>query len=209
MEDVLSLYERPYDPKYPVISFDERPCQLVGDILAPLPMQPGRLRREDHEYQRNGTCALLVAFEPLACRRIISVRSQRTRLDHAAFMKELADVHYPTAEKIVLVQDNLNTHSVGSFYVAFAAEEAYRLSTRFEMHHTPKKGSWLNMVELELAVFAQQCLDRRIGDQDTLRREVLALAQERNQLRATVRWGFTQQDARRKLERHYQDVIKN
>ncbi len=203
MEDVLTLYELPYNPKRPVICFDERPCQLLGEVLAPLPMQPGQPQREDYQYQRNGTCTLFVAFEPLAGNSIVQVRSQRTRKDYAEFMKELADVHYPEVDKIVLIQDNLNTHSAGSFYETFTAEEAYRVSTRFESHHTPKKGSWLNMVEIELSVFAKQCLDRRIGDQGTLQREGQALAQERNRIRATVQWSFTKQNARQKLQRHY------
>jgi len=203
MEDVLSLYELPYNPRRPVICFDERPCQLLGHVSAPLPMQPGQPQREDYQYQRKGTCTLFVAFEPLAGKRIVQVRRQRTRRDYAEFMKELADAHYPQADKIVLIQDNLNTHSAGSFYEAFTAEEAYRLSMRFEGHYTPKKGSWLNMVEIELSVFAKQCLDRRIGDQTTLQHEVQALAQERNQVRATVHWSFTKQDARQKLHRHY------
>lgn len=209
MEEVLSVYERPYDPKRPVICFDERPCQLLEDVIAPLPMQPGKPKREDYHYQRNGTCALLIAFEPLAGKRIVQVRSQRTRQDYAAFMKELAEVHYPGVDALVLIQDNLNTHSAGSFYEAFPAEEAYRLSGRFEVHYTPKKASWLNMVELELAVFGQQCLDRRIGDQETLGREVEALARERNTAKATVHWSFTRQDARQKLQRHYDTVTKN
>ena len=209
MEDVLDIYARPYDPQYPKICFDERPCQLVENLLTPLPMKPGHPLREDHEYKRKGICELFMAFEPLAKKRIVHVRSQRTRVDYAQFMKQLADEHYPHAKRIVLVQDHLNTHSAGSFYEAFPPQEAYRLSQRFEMHYTPKKGSWLNMAELELAVFAKQCLDRRIGDQDTLRREVLALEQERNRSRATVHWSFTQQDARRKLQRHYDAAIKN
>lgn len=209
MEDVLDIYTRPYDPQYPKICFDERPCQLVEDLLTPLPMKPGHPLREDHEYKRKGLCELFMAFEPLAKKRIVHVRSQRTRVDYAQFMKQLADEHYPHAKRIVLVQDNLNTHSAGSFYEAFPPQEAYRLSQRFEMHYTPKKGSWLNMAELELAAFAKQCLDRRIGDQDMLRREASALAQERNRSGATVHWTFTQQDARRKLQRHYDDAIKN
>lgn len=208
MEDVLGLYELPYNPKRPLVCFDERPCQLLGELLTPLPMQPGQPQREDYQYQRNGTCTLFVAFEPLAGKRIVQVRRQRTRCDYAEFMKELADVHYPEADTIVLIQDNLNTHSAGSFYEAFTAEEAYRLSTRFENHYTPKKGSWLNMVEIELSVFAKQCLDRRIGDQTTLEREVQALAQERNRIRATVQWSFTKQNARQKLRRHYAAVMK-
>jgi hypothetical protein len=209
MEDVLDIYARPYDPEYPKICFDERPCQLVKNLLAPLPMKPGHPLREDHEYKRNGICELFMAFEPLAKKRIVNVRSHRTRVDYAHFLKDLADTHYPHAKRITLVQDNLNTHSPGSFYEAFPPQEAYRLSQRFEMHYTPKKGSWLNMAELELAAFAKQCLDRRIPDQDTLRHEVLALEQERNRNGKTVHWSFTQHNARRKLQRHYDAAIKN
>jgi len=190
-----------------VICFDERPCQLIGDVIAPLPMEPGQPLREDYHYQRNGTCALFIGVEPLSGQRIVQVHQKRTRQDYAHLMRELAEIHYPSAEKLVVVEDNLNTHSAGSFYETFPAEEAYRLSRRFEFHYTPKKGSWLNMAEIELSVFAQQCLDRRIGDIETLQREVMALAQERNRARATIHWGFTQQDAHQKLERHYNNVM--
>ena len=209
MEEVLGVYERPYAPESPVICFDERPCQLVENLLLPLPMKPGHPLREDHEDKRKGICELFMAFEPLAKKRIVDVRSQRTRVDYAQGMKQLAEERYPHANRIILVQDNLPPHSAGSFYEAFPPEEASRLSRRFERHSPPKKGSWVNMAELELATFANQCLDRRIGDQDTLRREVLALEQERNRSGKTVHWRFTQQDARRKLQRHYDAAIKN
>ena len=208
MENILSLYALPYDPRRPLICIDERPCQLIEDVLVPLPMEPGKSKRQDYHYKRNGVCTVFVAFEPLAGRRFVRVREHRTKKDYAEFMQWVA-THYPEADVVLVVQDNLNTHSPGSFYQAFPPQEAYRLSQRFEMHYTPKKGSWLNMAELELAAFAKQCLDRRIGDQDTLRREVLALAQERNRNGATVRWMFTQQDARRKLQRHYDAAIRN
>jgi hypothetical protein len=203
MEKILDLYEQPYDPKRPLICYDERPCQLISDVVVPLPMKPGTTRREDSHYKRNGMCSILVAFEPLTGKRFIGVCRHRTKKEYSEFMKELADVHYREAEKIVLIQDNLNTHSPGSFYENYSAGEAFRLAQRFEMHYTPKRGSWLNMVEIELSILSKQCLDRRIGDIDTLEREVKAWVEERNCQRATVQWRFTKKDARDKLKRFY------
>lgn len=202
MEDILHLYELPYDPKRPVICVDERPCQLIDDILVPLPMEPGQSKREDYHYQRNGVCTVFIAFEPLRGRRWVQVRKQRTKKDYAAFMQDLAQ-HYPEADQLVIVQDNLNTHSPGSFYAAFTPEQAFALAQRFEMHYTPTQASWLNMVEMELSILSKQCLDRRIGDMQTLEREVLAWAKERNAKRATVHWQFTQSKARDKFKRFY------
>jgi len=203
MEKILDLYEQPYNPKRPLVCFDERPCQLIGDVLAPLPMKPGKPKRVDYHYQRNGVCTILIAFEPLTGQRYVQVRKRRTKKEYAEFMHELSENHYSDAEKIVLVQDNLNTHSPGSFYEIFAPEEAFALAERFEIHYTPKKASWLNMVEIELSVFSKQCLDRRIGDIQLLEREVLALTKERNEQRATVNWRFTKNDARVKLHKLY------
>jgi transposase len=203
MEKILDLYEQPYDPKCPLICFDERPCQLIDHILTPLAMEPGKPKREDSEYERKGVCSLLIAFEPLTGQRFVQVRKQRTKQDYACFMKELADVHYPEVEQIVLIQDNLNTHNPGSFYATFSAEEAFALAERFQMHYTPKHASWLNMVEIELSIVARQCLKRRIGDMKTLEREVLALVKERNAQKATVQWRFTKNKARTKLRRLY------
>lgn len=203
MEKILDLYEQPYDPKRPLVCFDERPCQLISDVLAPLPMKPGKPKREDYHYQRNGVCTLLIAFEPLTGLRYVQVHTQRTKKDYAEFMHDLAERHYPHAEKIVLVQDNLNTHSPGSFYESFAPEDAFALAERFEMQYTPKKASWLNMIEIEMAVFSKQCLDRRIGDMQLLESEVLALAQQRNDQRATVHWRFTKNAARVTLHKLY------
>ena len=197
------LYEQPYDPQRPLICFDERPCQLIDDVLTPLAMEPGKPKREDTQYERKGVCSLLIAFEPLTGQRFVQILKQRTKQDYACFMKELADVHYLKAEQIALVQDNLNTHSPGSFYATFKAEEAFALAQRFQMHHTPKHASWLNMVEIELSILARQCLNRRIGDMKMLEREVLALVKERNAQKATVQWRFTKNDARTKLERLY------
>lgn len=207
MEDVLDVYEQPYDPKRPVICFDERPCQLLGDTIVPIPMKPGSPRKEHYEYERNGTCCVFMAFEPLAGRRIVSVKERRTKIDYAEFMMDLAN-QYPDAEKIIVVQDNLNTHTMGSFYDAMPPDEAFKLAKRFEFHYTPKKGSWLNMAEIELSALSKQCLDRRIPDINKLRDEINIWQQERNAIRATVRWKFSKDNARAKLKRHY-NMVKN
>ena len=203
MEKILDIYEQSYDPLRPQVCFDERPCQLIDDVLTPLAMEPGKPKREDTQYKRKGVCSLLIAFEPLTGQRFVQIRKQRTKQDYAYFMKELADMHYPKVEQIVLVQDNLNTHSPGSFYATFPGAEAFALAERFQMHYTPKHASWLNMVEIELSILARQCLKRRIGDMQTLEREVLALVNKRNAQKATVQWRFTKNDARTKLERFY------
>jgi hypothetical protein len=202
MEDVLDLYEQPYNPKHPVICFDERPCQLIGDAIVPIPLKPGSPKKEHYEYVRNGTCCIFLAFEPLAGKRLICVKDRRTMVDYADFMKLLA-MNYPEAESIVLVQDNLNTHTAGSFYDALPPDEAFQLARRFEYHYTPKKGSWLNMAEIELSALSKQCLDRRIADMKTLADEVNAWQQERNELKASVKWRFNKDNARIKLKRHY------
>jgi hypothetical protein len=202
MEDVLDLYEQPYDPKRPVICFDERPCQLIGDAIIPIPMKPGSSKKEHYEYIRNGTCCIFLAFEPRAGKRIVCVKERRTKVDYADFMKMLAH-HYPEAETILLVQDNLNTHTAGSFYEALSPDEAFELAKRFEFHYTPKKGSWLNMAEIELSALSKQCLDRRIAGVMKLADEVSAWEHERNSIGATVRWRFNKDNARVKLQRHY------
>jgi hypothetical protein len=207
MEQVLDIYERPYDPDSPVVCFDERPCQLLGDVLMPIPMKPGRVERQDYEYKRNGTCVVLMAVEPLAGRRVITVTERRTTKDYAEFMKALA-ASYPAAEKIVLVQDNLNTHNPSSFYEAFPAAEAFALAQRFEMVYTPKKASWLNMAEIELSALSKQCLDRRIAEMKTLATQVGSWTKQRNRLKAGISWNFTKNDARNKLSRLY-DTISN
>ena len=206
MEDLLTLYERPYDPKRPLICFDERPCQLIGDVVVPLPGGPGQPTREDSHYKRNGVCALFLAFDPHLGRRIIQVREHRTKQDYAGFMKALAEEHYPEAEQLVLVQDNLNTHSPGSFYQAFSPKEAFALTHRFEMHYTPTHGSWLNMAEIELSALSKQCLDRRIPEMETLARETAAWEEERNARGITVSWQFTTAKARDKFKKHYPGV---
>jgi hypothetical protein len=208
MEDTLSLYEESYDPLRPVICFDERPCQLIGDVLAPMPAKPGRPKRQDYEYERNGTCCVLLAFEPLKSWRFVQVRVRRTAIDYAHFMKELGETYYPSVEVIHLVQDNLNIHTPGSFYYAFAPDEAFSLAQKFKLHYTPVKASWLNMAEIELSALAQQCLDRRIGDIDTLKKEAAVWTCKRNQAHKTVRWKFTKSDTRRKLCGKY-PIIQN
>jgi hypothetical protein len=202
MESILHLYEQPYNPKRPLICFDERPCQLIEDVLAPLPMEPGQSKRQDYHYKRNGVCTVFMAFQPHTGQRWVQVRQHRTKQDYAAFMKELAASH-PEAEVIPLVQDNLNTHTPGSFYAALEPTDAFALAQRFEMHYTPTKASWLNMVEIELSVLSKQCLDRRIGDIGTLEREVLTWTAERNAQQATIQWQFTKDLARDKFERFY------
>lgn len=203
----MDIYERSYDPSYPVVCFDERPCQLLGDVLVPIPMKPGRVERQDYHYKRNGTCAVLMAVEPLAGRRVATVTERKTKKDYAEYMKALA-ASYPDAEKIVLVQDNLNTHNPSSFYEVFPAAEAFALAQRFEMVYTPKKASWLNMAEIELSALSKQCLDRRIAEMQTLEVQVLSWARRRNRLKAGICWNFTKNDARNKLNRFY-ETIKN
>ena len=207
MEDVLDLYEKSYDPKHPVICFDERPCQLIGDAIMPIPMKSGSPKREHYEYVRNGTCCIFMAFEPQAGKRMVGVKTHRTKVDYANFMKELAE-QYPHAESIRLVQDNLNTHTTGSFYAALNPDEAFELAKRFEFHFTPKKGSWLNMAEIELSALSKQCLDRRIETLEKLAAEVDSWEQERNAAKTTVRWKFNKNDARIKLQRHYFSLQK-
>ncbi|MFH1440633.1 MAG: IS630 family transposase [Candidatus Omnitrophota bacterium] len=207
MERVLDIYEKPYNSNKPVICFDERPCQLIGDILVPIPMQPGKIQREDYHYERNGTCCVFMAVEPLAGRRIVKVSKQKTKRDYAEFMKKLAQ-KYCNAHKIILVQDNLNTHNPSSFYETFSADEAFALSQRFEMNYTPKKASWLNMAEIELSVLSKQCLDRRIGDQQTLSAEVVPWVQRRNRQKATITWSFSKSKARNKFSRRYKSIQK-
>lgn len=202
MERVLDIYEHPYDSKRPVICFDERPCQLLGDVMMPMPMKPGSPQRQDYHYERNGTCVVLMALEPRKGHRFAEVRKQRTKKDYAQFMKKLAE-QYPEAEKIILVQDNLNTHSPASFYETFPADEAFVLSQRFEMIYTPKKASWLNMAEIEFSALSKQCLDRRIPHIQKLTNEVTTWIKHRNQQRATVHWQFTKTNAREKFERFY------
>jgi hypothetical protein len=205
MEDVLDIYEQPYDPKYPVLCFDERPCQLIGDAIVPIPIKPGSPKKEHYEYVRNGTCCIFMAFEPHKGKRFVRVKERRTMVDYADFMKMLAN-QYPEAEAIRLVQDNLNTYTAGSFYEALPPENAFTLAKRFEYHYTPKKGSWLNMAEIELSALSKQCLDRRIADMKKLSDEVGSWERDRNEIGVTVRWRFNKDKARVKLQRHYSNL---
>lgn len=206
MEDTLEVYARPYDPLRPQVCLDECGKQLVAETRRPLPPEPGQVERFDYEYERCGTANLFMLFEPLAGTRHVKVTDRRTAVDFAEVIRDLLDVHYPHAEKVVLVMDNLNTHKLASLYQAFPAEEARRLIERLEIHHTPKHGSWLNMAEIELSALATQCLDRRIADSETLAREVAAWQKSRNHAGNTVNWRFTTQDARIKLKRLYPSI---
>lgn len=203
MEDVLDVYARPYDATRPMVCMDETNKQLLEEVREPLPMKPGQPARSDYEYRREGVANLFMFFEPLAGWRHVCVTDRRTRHDWAEAMRELADVHYPDAEKIVVVLDNLNTHDAASFYEAFSAPEAHRLTHRFEFHYTPKHGSWLNMAEIELSVLGRQCLDRRIPDKQALSAEVSAWKAKRNRDAVKVDWQFTTADARIKLKHLY------
>lgn len=203
MEDVLDLYQQPYDPAAPLVCMDETSKQLVGETRVPVPAAPGRPQRVDYEYERNGTANIFMFTEPLKGWRWVPVTDQRTKVDWALAVQELLDVHYPDAEKIRLVLDNLNTHGLGSLYEAFEPSVARRLAERLEIHYTPKHGSWLNIAEIELRVLSGQCLDRRIADRDELEREVKAWEDRRNETIVGVEWQFTTADARTKLERLY------
>jgi hypothetical protein len=203
MEDVLAVYQRPYDPRFPQVCMDEASKQLLGQITAPLPLAPGQPQREDYEYVRGGTANLFIYCEPLRGWRHLTVTARRTRVDWAQCIRELVDVHYPDAEKVVLVLDNLNTHTPASLYEAFPPAEARRIAERLEIHYTPKHGSWLNMAEIELSVLGRQCLDRRIADSPCLMREVGAWEDGRNDADAVINWRFTTADARIKLKHLY------
>lgn len=205
MEDVLHLYGLAHDEERPLVCFDEMPVQLTGDVVAPLAMKKGVPRREDYEYKRGGVGVLLVAFEPLTGRRLIETSRQRTKADYCRFMRRVSEM-FPAAEKVVLVQDNLNTHNASSFYENLPPADAFSLAQRFEMHYTPKKGSWLNMAELELSALSRICLSRRIASLEALDHEVQAIVKERNELKIKVEWQFSITQAREKLGRHYENV---
>jgi DDE superfamily endonuclease len=206
MEDVIGVYHRPADPACPVVCVDEGGKQLVGDVREPLPVRAGSPAKDDAEYERHGTANLFLAFEPLAGRRVVDVTERRTAVDFARFVRHLLDAVYPSAAKVVLVTDNLNTHCVGSLYEAFEPAEARRLADRIEWHYTPKHGSWLNMAEIELSVLARQCLDRRIPDREVLAREVATWEAKRNAAGVTADWQFTTADARVKLKKLYPTI---
>ncbi len=203
MEDVLDLYAEPYDPTRPKVNFDETSKQLIAETRQPLKAEVGRPERYDYEYGRNGVCNLFMFVEPQTGWRHVEVTNQRTKLDFAHQMKWLVDERYPQAAIIRIVLDNLNTHTAASLYEAFAPEEARRIVKKLEFHYTPKHGSWLNMAEIELSVLQRQCLDRRIPDEATLKQEIKAWEERRNNMRATIDWRFSIADARDKLKRLY------
>jgi len=209
MEDVLDTYAKPYDPSRPVVCVDEGGKQLIGEVREPLPVRPGSIAKQDAEYRRGGVANVFMAFEPLAGRRHVEVTARKRSLDFAGFMKQLSDDHYPEAQKIVLVCDNLSTHGPAAFYEAFEPAEARRLAERFEWHDTPRHGSprgWLNVAEMELSVLARQCLARRIPDLPTLAAEAAAWKAQRNAARVKVHWQFTTADARIKLKKLYPTI---
>jgi hypothetical protein len=208
MEQILDLYALPYDALCPVVCYDERPCFLIGDIIEPLALQSGRLRKEHYAYEKLGSCSLLTSIEPLTGRRLAQVHSQRTKREYALFCQALA-AEYPEALKIRVVQDNLNTHDISAFYENLPADQALALANRFEFYYTPKSASWLNMIEIEFSALARACLHRRIPAIERLEREVLALVDERQAKRIKIHWLFSVQSARSKLNSHYVTVHDN
>ena len=206
MEDVLEVYKRPYDSEHPVVCLDETSKQLIGEVAVPVPAAPGQVAHYDYEYVRNGVANIFMIFEPLAGRRQVEVTDRRTKKDYALCLRKVADELYPDAEVIVLVQDNLNTHSPASLYEAFDPAEARRLMNRFEVHYTPKHGSWLDMAEIELGILGRQCLARRIDNVEDLRRETKTWKTDRDAAKAKVNWQFTTADARIKLRKLYPSI---
>ena len=202
MEDILHLYSLPYNPKRPLIVFDERPCFLIGDVLTPIPMEAGMPKREHYEYEKNGSCTVFLAFEPATGQRWVEVFEKRSGLEYAKFMQYVSD-QFKEVKKIVLVQDNLSTHSSSSFYSHLKPDAAFKLVQKFEFHFTPVKSSWLNMAELELSALSRQCLNRRIGNMAGLEREVKAWVRARNKARVTVDWQFSIKLAREKFAARY------
>lgn len=207
MEDVLDVYARPLDEKRPLVCLDEASKQLLGEVHEPSLPAPEQVQRQDSHYVRNGTCAMFMLFEPLASKRHVIVRERRTALDYAEVVRHLCDEVHPNAERIVLVQDNLNTHGPHSLYKAFKPEEARRLTERIEWHHTPKHASWLNMAEIELSILARQCLKERMESKENLERQIKAWQSRRNQSASKVNWQFTTEDARVKLRKLYPNVL--
>lgn len=207
MEDVLDVYELPYDPQQPVVCMDEKPYQLLGESREPLPMREGSDQKIDSEYVREGTCSIFIFTEPLGGTRHVNVRAQRTAIDWAEEIQYLVDVSYPTVEKIILVLDNLNTHTIASLYKAFPPEEARRIARRLEVHFTPKHGSWLNIAEIELNVMTKQCLSRRIDNSETLSSELADWERGRNARSSKIRWHFTNTEARTKMISLYPKTV--
>jgi len=208
MELILTLYALPYDPAYPVVCYDERPCFLIGDQIEPIAMQTGQIRREHYAYEKNGSCALLAAIEPLTGNRLAQVHAHRTKKEYTLFCQALAN-EYPQAVKIRLVQDNLNTHDTSAFYENLPADEAQALAERFEFYYTPKSASWLNMIEIEFSALTRLCLDRRIPTQAQLEREILSLVAQRKADNIKISWQFSVKSARSKLNSHYVKVLSD
>ena len=207
MEDVLDLYAQPHDPSRPVVCVDEGGKQLIGDVREPLPVRAGSPAKQDCNYQRGGMANLFMAFEPLAGRRQVVVTERKRSVDFAGFLRQIADEWYAEVSRVVLVCDNLNTHTPAALYEAFEPAEARRLAERFEWHYTPKHGSWLNMAEIELSVLTGQCLNRRIGSKEELEREVVAWQRQRNEAQARIDWRFTTDTARIKLKKLYPTIV--
>lgn len=207
MEQLLWLYSLPYDPAYPVVCFDERPCFLIGEVMAPLNPQPAHIAKEHYAYTKNGSCCLLASLEPLTGKRLAQLQPQRTKREYALFLRDLA-AKYPAATKIRLVQDNLNTHSLSALYEQFPAPEAFALAQRFEFYFTPRSASWLNMIEIEFSALSRQCLNRRIAAFEQMQSEVLTLVQERERKAIKINWQFSLQSARTKFDTHYQSLYK-
>jgi transposase len=206
MERILWLYSLPYNPCFPVLCYDERPCFLIGEAVTALAMKAGQAAREHYAYEKNGSCNLLASIEPLTGRRIVDVFDQRRKREFALHFQRLA-AEFPEAEKIRVVLDNLNTHNASAFYEVFAAEEAFGLAQKFEFYYTPPKASWLNMIEIEFSAIARLCLDRRIPTKAELEREVLAIVKEREEKAVKIEWQFSIEKSRKKLNRHYEQVI--
>ena len=206
MERILWVYALPYDRSYPVVCFDERPCFLIGEEVDPLPLQSGQIRKEHYAYEKNGSCALLAAIEPLTGKRVAQIYPRRTKREYTLFCQALAAA-LPKAKKIQLVQDNLNTHNASSFYENLPADEAFALARRFEFIYTPKSASWLNMIEIEFSAIARQCLNRRIPTIERLEKEVLAIVKERDDKKIKINWQFSIETARDKMNNRYQAVL--
>lgn len=205
MEELLALYAEPHNPEMPVICYDERPCFLIGEAVAALPMTTGKVAKEHYAYEKNGSCTLLAAIEPLTGQRLALVRTQRTKKEYTEFCQAMVEA-WPNAKKIRLVQDNLNTHNASSFYENLPAEEAFALAQKIEFRYTPKSASWLNMIEIEFSALARECLHRRIESQELLEREVLTLVKERAEKQIKINWQFSIKTAREKLNSHYSRV---
>lgn len=206
MEHILHLYRLPYNPKEPLVCFDERPCVLIEDVLVPIGMKEGRVKKEHYAYKRNGTCSLLVAFEPLTGKRWVRIYEKRTKIEYAQFMDYLLG-QFNDIDKLHLVQDNLSTHKKGAFYELFPARKAFEMAQKINFHFTPVKASWLNMVEIELSVLARKCLNRRIPNLEILASEIKQLVKERNDASATINWQFSINKARNKLSKFYKNSV--